>query len=226
MRSAIIGAYFSDDPIRRRDFVLACSRLTHRSWQAETAALAVAECAAYGQTRTEPPGAEFFNSIASLSLESEWQNAIAELQRGIAAKLPVREFAAQLGLSNGVTGYSLHVALVAMYSWSLHWNDFRSALVSVLDCGGDTDTAGAIVGAIAGSATTTAGIPDAWTDSIVEWPRSTKVMSAIAKRVREQQQCAQTMGPVQYFWPGVLIRNAFFLLIVLFHGFRRVFPPY
>jgi hypothetical protein len=45
MRSAIIGAYFADDPAKRREFVLASSRLTHRSWQAETAALAVAESA-------------------------------------------------------------------------------------------------------------------------------------------------------------------------------------
>ena len=46
MRSAILGAYFADEPQKRRDFVLASSRLTHRGWQAETAALAVAECAA------------------------------------------------------------------------------------------------------------------------------------------------------------------------------------
>mgnify|MGYP003345204694 CR=1 FL=1 len=42
MKSAIIGAYFSEESERRRRFVLASSRLTHRSWQAETAALAVA----------------------------------------------------------------------------------------------------------------------------------------------------------------------------------------
>lgn len=46
MRSGIIGAFFRDDPERRRNFVLASSRLTHRSWQAETAAMAVAECTA------------------------------------------------------------------------------------------------------------------------------------------------------------------------------------
>ena len=42
MRSTIIGAFFADDPQKRRDFVLASSRLTHRGWQAETAALAIA----------------------------------------------------------------------------------------------------------------------------------------------------------------------------------------
>ena len=46
MRSAVLGAYFADEPERRREFVLASSRLTHRGWQAETAALAVAESVA------------------------------------------------------------------------------------------------------------------------------------------------------------------------------------
>lgn len=58
MRSAIIGTYFANDPERRREFVLASSRLTHRGWQAETAALAVAECAALAvrmQNQPEPP---------------------------------------------------------------------------------------------------------------------------------------------------------------------------
>lgn len=52
MRSAIIGAYFANDSGRRREFVLASSRLTHRGWQAETAALVVAECAALAITTT------------------------------------------------------------------------------------------------------------------------------------------------------------------------------
>src|SRR4051812_41680587 len=41
MRSAIIGAFFAEQPEQRREFVRAASQLTHRGWQAETAALAV-----------------------------------------------------------------------------------------------------------------------------------------------------------------------------------------
>src|SRR5205814_937981 len=46
MRSAIIGAFFATDANRRHEFVRASSRLTHTGWQAEIAALAVAEAAA------------------------------------------------------------------------------------------------------------------------------------------------------------------------------------
>ena len=32
--------------------------------------------------------------------------------------------------------------------------------------------------------------------------------------------------PPACFWPGILPRNLLFFLIVLAHGFRRIFPPY
>src|ERR1051326_7688879 len=58
MRSAIIGAYFAHQPERRTDFVRASSRLTHRGWQAETAAQAVAECVALAVNKQELPEIE------------------------------------------------------------------------------------------------------------------------------------------------------------------------
>ena len=54
------------------------------------------------------------------------------------------DFAASLGLTNGVTGYIYHTVPVAVYAWLRHYGDFRVTLEAVLDCGGDTDTVGAI----------------------------------------------------------------------------------
>jgi ADP-ribosylglycohydrolase len=226
MRSAILGAYFARDAERRRSFVLASSRLTHRSWQAETAALAVAECAAYSTVNYEQPRSVFLDSIRNLSSEKEWQHDVDELLRALANNISVREFAGMLGLSYGVTGYSLHVVFVAIYAWLHHWGDFRAALVSVLNCGGDTDTAGAIVGAIAGASTKISGIPKEWTDALVEWPRSTTMMKAIAERLANQHQAGDALGSVPYFWPAMPLRNGLFLLVILLHGFRRLLPPY
>lgn len=47
MRSAIIGAYFFDDPAKRREFISAAARLTHTDPKAKVVALAVAEAAAW-----------------------------------------------------------------------------------------------------------------------------------------------------------------------------------
>jgi ADP-ribosylglycohydrolase len=226
MRSAIIGAYFAHDSERRRSFVLASSRLTHRSWQAETAALAIAECAAYAAANFERPNSTFIDRVRDLSSEAEWQDGIDQVERALNESLSVRELATRLGLENGVTGYSIHVALVAMYSWLLHYRGFRAALISVLDCGGDTDTAGAIVGAIAGAAVGRTGIPSELTSHLIEWPRSIALMTAVAERLDQQIQSGAPAGPVRYFWPALPLRNLFFLIIVLVHGFRRTLPPY
>src|SRR5579862_3728878 len=71
MRSAVIGAYFAEKPEKMREFVLVSSRLTHRSWQAETAALAVAESVALAITHPEPDPSQILNILGALSLESE-----------------------------------------------------------------------------------------------------------------------------------------------------------
>ena len=105
-------------------------------------------------------------------------------------------------------------------------HDFRVALTSALNCGGDTDTVGTIVGALAGASVGTSGIPSEWLSGICEWPRSIKVLNQAAERLARQQTGRNSLGPVKYFWPGLVPRNIAFSLIVLAHGFRRLAPRY
>lgn len=152
MRSAIIGAYFADDPERRRAFVLASSRLTHHSWQAETAALAVAECVALAVLTGQPPEVDqVLRCLRRLSDYGEWQELLRRVESSIGENQSIAEFVRTLGMNRGVTGYSLHVVPVAIYAWLRHPGDFRQALISALNCGGDTDTVGAIAGAMIGA---------------------------------------------------------------------------
>ena len=227
MRSAIIGAYFSNSPELRKEFVLASSRLTHLGWQAETAALAVAECAALAIQNDSPPDSVIIIlSLKNLSMEQEWQKLVSLMENSFKAGLSVREFARSLGLTRAVSGYSLHVVPVAIYAWLRHLNDFRTALISALNCGGDTDTVGAIVGALAGVAGGKGCIPAEWLDRIWEWPRSLSVMEQMAARLAEQRLTGKMGGPLFYFWPGQIFRNLIFFITVLAHGCRRLTPPY
>ena len=227
MRSAILGACFVDDPERRRDFVQASSRLTHRGWQAETAALAVAESVALTMINDgQPDAAEVTSVLRRLSSETEWQNTLAALEVSLNQRESVSDFAARLGLERAVSGYSMHVVPVAIHAWLRHPDDFRAALVSALECGGDTDTVGAVVGALAGVNAGKQGIPVEWLHSICEWPRSLSVVEQIAARLATQTASGKRHGPVHYFWPGLLPRNLLFLATVLAHGFRRLLPPY
>jgi ADP-ribosyl-[dinitrogen reductase] hydrolase len=224
MRSAILGAYFANDAERRRRFVLASARLTHRSWQAESAARAVADCAAFAMNGRSRDTAEILKMLEEISEEVEWRKMISAMRNSLAAGETVSDFARGLGLERGVTGYSLHVVPVAIYAWQRHPENFRAALVATLDCGGDTDTVGAILGGICGAAMGRAEIPDEWVGKIWEWPRSVSFMEKISARLAEQKFGNRRMGAVKYFWPGIVVRNLIFLVVVLVHGFGRLVP--
>ncbi len=227
MRSAIIGAYFADEPERRREFVAASSRLTHRGWKAETAALAVAECVALVvRTQLQPQIVQVLELLRGLSGEGEWQLVLSRIEPSLVVGKTVSEFVRAAGLEKGVTGYSMHVVPVAIYAWLRHPGDFRTALISALDCGGDTDTVGAILGALEGATVGKKGIPVDWVASIWEWPRSVSYIERVAARLGEQKSMQRPLGPVRYFWPGLIPRNLLFLAVVLAHGFRRLAPPY
>jgi ADP-ribosylglycohydrolase len=227
MRSAILGAFFAEAPGRRREFALASSQLTHRGWQAETAALAVAEAVAQAVTaRRQPEVSALLSTLRGLCPEPEWQKRLSQIEASLARNDPVAEFVRALDLKKGVSGYSLHVVPVALYAWLRHPGDFRSALVAALECGGDTDTVGAILGALCGASHGPENIPQEWIDRVAEWPRSVAFMRALAGRLAEQTQAVQPLGEVRCFWPGLVPRNILFLAVVLLHGFRRLLPPY
>ena len=61
MRSALIGAYFQNDPRAIDEFVLASTQLTHTDPRAATAALAVAHLAAWAvqHDASQPPSTDF-----------------------------------------------------------------------------------------------------------------------------------------------------------------------
>jgi len=227
MRSAIIGAFFASKPEKRREFVLASSRLTHRGWQAETAALSVAEAAALAvRSAGLPDPTEVLSTMRSLSPQKEWQARVSEIESCLKAESRVSDFVDNLGLKGGVTGYSLHVVPVALYAWLHHASDFRLALTAAIECGGDTDTVGAILGALCGATTGTKAIPAEWIKDIGEWPRSCRFMELLAEKLADQETSSACLGPVRYFWPGVIPRDLLFLAVVLAHGFRRLAPPY
>lgn len=223
MRSALIGACFADDAKRRRDFTAASTRLTHTDPRALTAALAVAEAAAW-VARGEPSRLAFLQLLPSLGEDAEWQSLCDSMRVSLEQGESVAGFARGLGAEHGVSGYAYHTVPVALFAWLRHPQNFEAALTSALDCGGDTDTVGAIVGALAGAEVGAAVIPAEWVTGIVEWPRDTDFVRRLA------DELAGNTGrvPPGAWWrgPATLPRNLLFLAVVLAHGVRRLLPPY
>ena len=220
MRSAVLGVFFANDEEKRHRFVEASTRLTHTDPRALTAALAVAEVAA--GVCVGGAGEFSFARLRGLDASAEWGGIVDALERARTDGASVADFAKRLGLEKGVTGYAFHTVPVALYAWWRHRGDYRSTLTAVLDCGGDTDTVGAIAGALAGAEVGSAGIPREFVDGIIEWPRSMTWMRRLADRLRQQTQTLHPAGALPVFWPAIPPRNVVFLLIVLTHGFARV----
>jgi ADP-ribosyl-[dinitrogen reductase] hydrolase len=227
MRAAIFGAAFDDVSLMLK-IARASSRLTHSDPKAEYGAIAVALAAKHSREH------EAIDANVWLDQVVDWIGndgaELFDLLRRVVKSVNDGErttaFAESLGLAKGVTGYTYHTVPVAIHAWLSHPKDFREAVTAMIRCGGDADTTAAIVGGIVGAGVGREGIPDEWIAGIWEWPRSTAWMQKLSESLADSIEGRQiskvpTINPLV-----VLLRNLLFLLIVLFHGFRRIAPPY
>ena len=96
----------------------------------------------------------------------------------------------------------------------------------MIQCGGDADTTAAIVGGIVGAGVGSEGIPRELLAGIWESPRSMAWMRTLGEALAVAIN-GKTPEPLARLNPLVLlVRNLFFLVVVLYHGFRRLAPPY
>ncbi len=224
MRVAPIGAVFADDSDKLADYVHASTVITHSDPRAEIGALSVAKVVAWclhSGANERIDRDSFFELLRSCADEPEWNDLLYKMAVAIAEDKSAQEFADALGQQKGVSGYVYRTVPVALYAWYRHFGDYEATLSAVFNCGGDTDTVGAIAGAMAGAVVGEQSIPADWVEGISDWPRNVALLRKVADRLS-----AGEGGAVRYFWPATLLRNLLFLIIVLAHGFRRLLPPY
>jgi ADP-ribosylglycohydrolase len=225
MRGALLGVCYGGDPKRLRDFVRASSRLTHTDPKAEWGAYAVALAAYLASQGREVAPQDFCAALGEQLPEAKELHDLIRRSAENAGR-SAEEFAVDLGLDGGVSGYTLHTVPVALHAWLRHQTDYRQAVLSAIRCGGDTDSVAAIAGGIVGARAGRAGIPAAWIDGLWEWPRNAGWMTRLAERTAAavSSRRPEQMAPV--FWPGIFFRNGIFLAVMLGHGVRRLLPPY
>lgn len=230
MRVAPIGARFAEHPGMLDAYVKASTRLTHTDPRAYVGAWVVARLVAWSVRAglTERPASEHvLAELRDASEDREWHDLVSMLAAAMESGASVPELARSLGLSKGVTGYVNHSVPVAVYAWYRHFGDFEATLSAALECGGDTDTVGAIAGALTGAVTGDTAIPSDWLSGLRDWPRSKGLLIRIADRLEQAaRRGGEPSGPVGYFWPALAARNVLFLVVVLLHGLRRLAPPY
>ncbi len=226
MRAPILGAAI-DDPLELKELVRASSRLTHTDPKAEQGAFAVALAAQMARREATISPAMYLSQLQSaLGPEAdELLSLITAVVRSVENVQPTQAFAESIGLDAGVTGYVFHTVPVALHAWLSHPRNYRGAVTSIIGCGGDADSTAAILGGIVGAAVGRDGIPAEWIEGLAEWPRSVCWMEQLSRQLVAIRSGEVSPAVSVRMWQ-VLPRNALFLLIVLFHGFRRLLPPY
>lgn len=223
MRAPILGVLFRDDPNQLRNFVWASTRLTHMDPRAGLGAMAVAVAAAAASRADFTPEA-----LLKLWMQyiENW-DFLPMLQRALdmaGSNAENAAFLREFQLHRGVTGYIYHTVPAAMFCWLKHRHDYRAALEAVMELGGDTDTVGAIAGALTGLTAGVSSIPSEWVGRLKDWPvtpeRLRILATALAENTRPNGLQGFRFGTCQF------LRNLIFIPIVLAHGFRRLAPPY
>jgi ADP-ribosylglycohydrolase len=228
MRAPLLGVCYGNDLDHLRALVRVSTRLTHIDPKAEHGALAVA-LAAYHAGDGDPDPHRYLGALKE-SLRAEDADELLDLARraveSVEADETTTRFAEWIGLRGRVTGYVNHTVPVALHAWLRHPNDFRAAVLSVIACGGDTDTTAAIVGGIIGASVGKEGIPQAWIDGLERWPHDTGWLESLATRLTLVIQTGRATAPPPVNQLALAPRNLLFLAVVLYHGLRRLLPPY
>jgi ADP-ribosyl-[dinitrogen reductase] hydrolase len=204
------------------------TRLTHDNPQADEGALAVWLVGfAAGLHRSKRPDPSEWDWLDVMKdYGGDTVRNLKAIRPAFEAHKTVAEFAAELKLTRGVTGYIAHTVPVAIYAFLRHPDDYRTAVESVIRLGGDTDTVAAITGALVGARVGKAGIPKEWLDRWADWPRSVAWMEKLALKLADGKWRETPQPAVPLAWWAVPFRNLLFFLVVLGHLFRRLLPPY
>ena len=227
MRSAILGVYAHDDQALRSALVEISTRITHTDPKALKGALIVAEMAARNAQRDPMTSDDCLDGLRDIidddrELEVLVGTAVESAKRDQTA----REFCKQQGQAKGVGGYIYHTLPVALQIVLRHNDDYAQAVTEAVACGGDTDTLAAIVGGIVGANVGTEGIPNDWRVNLKDWPRDKTYLRLLGDELA-MVKCLKKPGTTRWMDPVRLaLRNAFFMILVLAHGFRRLLPPY
>ena len=226
MRAPILGA-FLPDLVQLREFCNASTRLTHLDPKAQAGALAVA-LAAHQSARGECDGRRFVRDLSEWSdstpAASEMISLAKKAANSAARGQTTREFCAELGLQNGVSGYIFHTVPVVLQCWLKYQTDFRGAIEAIIRCGGDTDSTAAIVGGILGARVGADALPAHWKSEVWDWPNSPAYIERVAREMESAHQAGLAVVAPRVLLGAPLLRNAFFLAVVLVHAIRRAVP--
>ncbi len=220
MRSAIVGAFFDDQPRDREQFARALAEVTHRDPRAVQGALYVAELAA--ECARSPPDTR----PEVCQRQARRCVTVAPLGEAIDRARDLAESGASTqdaAVACGTSGFVLHSVPLATFGFLRFGSDPLLALTELISAGGDTDSTAAILGAWLGALHGAAALPAALIDRIHDGPFGPTHLRALADCLVKVRDGASAPVP-RYSATAALARNLLLYPVILGHGLRRLFP--
>ncbi len=165
MRVAPIGLLYHENPMKLREVAYESSRITHsHKLGAEAAAL---QAYAVALAVNEEPFEKLQPALYLEKLMAFTENSVYSRKLELTQKL-LNENTSQskvaLELGNSIEAFNSVPA--AIYSFLAKHESFKESVMYAISLGGDTDTIGAMTGAIAGAYHGFESIPNEWTQKL------------------------------------------------------------
>jgi poly(ADP-ribose) glycohydrolase ARH3 len=173
MRVAPVAVRYADDGDALAEAARESARVTHAHSLAVDAAVAQAAAIA-AALRGEAP----LDAALAVATTAELRRRLAEAARLLDSEIQPAELAAALG--NRPTGHqSVPAAIYAAASRE----SVEAAVTFAVRCGGDTDTLGAMAGAVAAARMGASAIPSHWVDALDDGPKGRSHVETLADRL-------------------------------------------
>ena len=181
MRVSVLGL-LCDDNEKLREFVKRTTYISHTDPKAYRGALAIAVAAKLAGESKKVDSNSFLESFEKIndSKCEEFDEILNKTIQSVNSKQSTQSFAQSLGLSKGVTGYIYHTIPIAIHAWLSNQDNFQTGLMNTIQCGGDTDTVGSIVGSLIGIQVGAENIPENWRKGLFDYPLNEKSLKEIA----------------------------------------------
>lgn len=227
MRAPILGALVIS-PGGLYDLVRRSSRMTHRDDRAIAGAFVLARWVQWAVQHRRAPNLDDLRAAVHpwLRHDEEWNNALLTLSRSVERGDTTPDFVAQQGWSQGPTGFVMHTVPAVLHTLASVGGDWEAVVRAAVALGGDADSVGALVGALAANDPRRGPLPAPWVDRLSDWPCSPAWLQAVEGAARQAMTDGRPVEPPPWGWGARSARNAAFLGVALAHGVRRALPPY
>lgn len=208
MRSALLGACARDDA-HLVELVRASTRMTHTDPRALDGALVVARLARdLAEGRPDPA---ILDEVACPDFRRElaraWHHEVPDIEA----------YRVAAGFESGVSGFVVHTVPAAIWCALHRGEEPALAIEAAIRLGGDTDTTGAIVGALVGARHGAGGLPGELLSGIRDFPLTLEVLGRLADAVVSGRE-PPPQRPL-----AALARNLAFVPLLLGHVGLRLF---